>query len=217
VNNHPSLRINRVWSGRRADQTTKPFGEHDVTAKSDADGKKWMLTENVVRLVTVSPADQPPYVNRASRFEFANHHRRSTTWPKTNAGIRRILIVDGDPGILKVVVKMAQYLGYRATAVLSAADALQALHKTRYAVVIAEYDLPCMRASQLAERIKTKHAGTQVIIMTGRCQAEISGRLGGVGLVNGLLFKPFNLDTMREQIEMSHRPCSRYHSTSSLC
>ena len=58
-------------------------------------------------------------------------------------------------------------------------------------------------ASLLAERVKTKHAGTLGIIMTGRCQAEISGRLGDVGLVNGLLFKPFNLDTMRERAVLS--------------
>ena len=128
-----------------------------------------------------------------------------------------MLVIDDDPGILKVVAQMAQFLGYRTTAVLSARDALQALEKSRYAVVLAEYDLPWMHASQLAKQIKTKHAGTRVIIMTGRCQAELSGRLGSVGLVNGLLFKPFNLDTMREQIEMSRTLRSTSSPTTPIC
>jgi DNA-binding NtrC family response regulator len=105
---------------------------------------------------------------------------------------------------------------YPTTVVSSAKNALQALDKTHHSLVIAEYDLPRMPASQLAKQIRTQHPGTRVIIMTGRCQAEISGQLED-GVVHGLLFKPFNMNILREKIEMSHTRCSASCPACSFC
>ena len=172
-----------------------------------------MLPENVFRPRSSSPADQPPHLGKASRSAYVNHRRRSTDWPWPKARLGRILVVDDDPAVLPVVVNMVQFLGYPTTAVSSAKNALQVLDITHHSLVIAEYDLPWMPASQLAEQIKTQHTGTRVIIMTGRCQAEISGRLGGGGVVDGLLFKPFNMNILREKIEMGHTRCSASYPT----
>jgi CheY-like chemotaxis protein len=178
-----------------------------MTTKADPNGEKLMLPVNVLRLTTSSPADQLPPFGRASRSAVVSHRRRSTEslWPK--AGLHRILVVDDDPGILSVVVKMVQFIGYPTTAVPSAKDVLKVLDKNHHSLVIAEYDLPRMPANQLAKQIRTQHPGTRIVIMTGRCQAEISGRLED-GVVDGLLFKPFNMNLLREKIEMSHRRCS---------
>jgi len=130
-----------------------------------------------------------------------DHLNTPKEWPGLNSAPHRILIVDDHPCILQVVEKMVRRLGYRTTAVASAAEALDVLGKTVHDVVMTDYDMPWLDGCQLAARIKTNHPGTRVIIMTGHCEAEITDRLGSRGVVDGLLLKPFNLDAMRMKIE----------------
>jgi CheY-like chemotaxis protein len=115
----------------------------------------------------------------------------------------RILIVDDDPNLLKVVSKMASCLGYQPTTATDAVDALYYLTKTPYDVVITDYHMPLMDGYQLADRIKRKFVETKVIIMTGHGDAELVHRFDGSGIVDGLLLKPFNLKTMQEKIEQA--------------
>lgn len=131
----------------------------------------------------------------------AGHLDTPMGWPTMNSVPHRILIVDDDACILQVVEKMARHLGCRTTAVATAKAALDVLSETFHDVVMTDYDLPWMDGCQLAARIKTDHPGTRVIIMTGHCEAEITDRPGSTGVADGLLLKPFNLGTMRKQIE----------------
>jgi CheY-like chemotaxis protein len=120
----------------------------------------------------------------------------------------RFLIVDDDPGTLELVSAMAASLGYCATAAVDAIDALYFLEKTRYHVVISDYEMPLMDGFQLARRIKKKYCGIRVIIMTGHREDCIANMLSGSDVVDGLLLKPFNLKTMQAQIERVVRSVS---------
>jgi DNA-binding NtrC family response regulator len=113
----------------------------------------------------------------------------------------RILIVDDDPGILKLVSKMTEHLGFRPTPAIDAMDALYHLSKTRFDMVITDYEMPLMDGFQLADVIKRKYFGTRVIIMTGHCERTVAEMMEGSDVVDGLLVKPFNLATMKEKIE----------------
>ena len=118
----------------------------------------------------------------------------------------RILIVDDDPVILKLVAKMAAGLGYRPTIAEDGVDALYYLTKAHYDLVITDYAMPFIDGYQLADQIKENHFGTRVIIMTGHCEKAVEDLLGGSGIVDGLLLKPFNLKTMKEKIELAMQP-----------
>jgi CheY-like chemotaxis protein len=113
----------------------------------------------------------------------------------------RILIVDDDPGILKLVTTMAEHLGFRSTAAIDAMDALYHLSKTPFDMVITDYEMPLMDGFQLADMIKKKYFGTRVILMTGHCERMVADMMEGSDLVDGLLVKPFNLAVMKEKIE----------------
>jgi CheY-like chemotaxis protein len=113
----------------------------------------------------------------------------------------RILVVDDDPSILKLVVKMAEHLGFRPTAAVDAMDALYHLGKTRFDMVITDYEMPLMDGFQLADVIKRKYFGTRVIIMTGHCERTVTDMMEGSDVVDGLLVKPFNIAAMKEKIE----------------
>ena len=113
----------------------------------------------------------------------------------------RILIVDDNPDILKLVSKMAARLGYYPTTAEDGVDALYHLNRTHYDLVLTDYDMPFIDGYQLADQIKEKHFGTRVVIMTGSCEPEVLVMLDGSGIVDGVLVKPFNLDAMKEKIE----------------
>jgi len=113
----------------------------------------------------------------------------------------RILIVDDDPVILKLVSKMAARLGYYPATAEDGVDALYYLTRTHYDLVLTDYDMPFIDGYQLADQIKEKHFGTRVIVMTGSCEPDVLDMLDGSGIVDGVLVKPFNLNTMKEKIE----------------
>lgn len=113
----------------------------------------------------------------------------------------RILIVDDNPETLKLVSKMAARLGYDPTTAEDGVDALYHLTRTHYDLVLTDYDMPFIDGYQLADQIREKHFGTRVVVMTGSCDPDILDMLDGSGIVDGVLLKPFNLNTMRETIQ----------------
>jgi CheY-like chemotaxis protein len=131
---------------------------------------------------------------------------QSDDGPKLDSDVSRILIVDDNPDILKLVSKMATVLGYRPTIAEDGVDALYYLTKGHYDLVITDYDMPFIDGYQLADQIKEKHFGTKVIIMTGHSESDVADLLDGSGIVDGLLLKPFNLEAMKEKIEMAIQP-----------
>lgn len=111
------------------------------------------------------------------------------------------MIVEDDPNILTLVAKMASRLGYLPTEAADALDALFHLNQTHHDLVISDDDMPFMNGFQLADQIKRRHPMTKVIIMSGQCEAVIKDQMKSSAIVDGLLFKPFNLDTMKRTIE----------------
>lgn len=113
----------------------------------------------------------------------------------------RILVVDDNPDLLPLVANMATRLGYHAATAEDALAALRQLKKNHYDVVITDYMMPFMDGFQLAEQIKENHLGTKVILMTGGCKEDIIDKLGTGSVLDELLFKPFDMQTIKEKIE----------------
>ena len=149
-----------------------------------------------------SPDGRLPVSPETFHPSLDDHPAQSPDGLRLDSDASRILIVDDNPDILKLVSRMAQCLGYHPTTAEDGVDALYYLTRGHYDLVIADYDMPFIDGYQLADQIKEKHFGTKVIIMTGHCERDIADRLDGSGIVDGLLLKPFNLKTMKEKIEM---------------
>jgi CheY-like chemotaxis protein len=120
-----------------------------------------------------------------------------------NIDASRVLVVDDDPNILKMVAKMAACLGYRTATCQEAVDALSCLRKTYFKLVITDYDMPFMDGLELAGQIKKKYFSTRVILMSGHGPGTIRDRVAGSNGIDGLLFKPFNLQSLKESIEVA--------------
>lgn len=120
-----------------------------------------------------------------------------------NTDARRVLVVDDDPNIVQLVAKMAACLGYRTATCQEAVDALSCLSKTYFSLVITDYDMPFMDGLELAGQIKKKYLSTRVIMMSGHGPGTLRDRVAGSNVVDGLLFKPFNLQSLKESIEVA--------------
>ena len=121
--------------------------------------------------------------------------------PKAGANSYRVLVVDDDPNILKLVAKMVKRLGHHSSTAEDAMNALFNLAEAHYHLVITDYKMPFMDGYQLAVRIKSQYRGTRVIIMTGHCKEEVTNWLHGSGMADGFLFKPFDLKTLKAKIK----------------
>lgn len=121
----------------------------------------------------------------------------------------RILIVDDDPVVLRRVSKMAGRLGHYPTLADDGVDALYYLTRTHCDLVLTDYDMPFIDGYQLADQIKEKYFGTQVIVMTGSCEPDVLDMLDGSGITDGLLLKPFNLEMLKEKIKLVAHPHSK--------
>ena len=153
-----------------------------------------------------SPDVGLPPVPGTSRPTMGDQPAQSADGWALDSDASRILIVDDDPVILKLVARMVASLGYRPTVAEDGVDALYYLTKAHYDLVITDYAMPFIDGYQLADQIKENHFGTRVIIMTGHCEKEVEDLLDGSGIVDGMLLKPFNLKTMKEKIEMAIQP-----------
>jgi len=128
---------------------------------------------------------------------------------RTNNGLMmdddagQVLVVDDDPIILKMVAKMAACLGYRTAICQEAMDSLSCLSKANFKLVITDYDMPFMDGLELADQIKKRYFNTRVIMMSGHSPETIRDRLDGSNLIDGLLFKPFNLQSLKESIDVA--------------
>ncbi len=160
----------------------------------------------IVNRLEPSPDGGLPQASEAFHTSIDDPSAQSADGLALDSDASRILIVDDDPVILKLVARMAASLGYHPTIAEDGVDALYYLNKAHYDLVITDYDMPFIDGYQLADQIKERHFGTRVIIMTGHCEKEIEDLLDGSGIVDGLLLKPFNLKSLKEKIEMAIQP-----------
>jgi CheY-like chemotaxis protein len=103
----------------------------------------------------------------------------------------RILIVDDDAALLKVMDAYLSRLGYRVDACRRAAEAwaLVQANPSLYAGALVELNMPGMRGEELVRRLLESHATIRLVVMSGY-PAEVGGQSLGGNRVS-FLYKPF--------------------------
>lgn len=157
---------------------------------------------------TIQPSISRPDVRQQTstgigRLVSDNRTSRTRNGLTQNTDAGRVLVVDDNPNILEMVAKMAACLGYRTATCQEAVDALSCLSKAYFKLVITDYDMPFMDGLDLAAQIKKKYFSTRVIMMSGHGPGTIRELVAGSNVIDGLLFKPFNLQSLKESIEVA--------------
>ncbi len=86
-------------------------------------------------------------------------------------GVLDVLVVDDDSRVRQVVATMLQRAGHRVEQAADGVEALEAVAKKRYHLVLSDVDMPRMGGVELSEVLSTAHPDTLVVLTSGNERA----------------------------------------------
>lgn len=112
---------------------------------------------------------------------------------------RRILVVDDEPLVCDAVKMMLEFDGHAVDTAGSGKVALAMLEKSKFDLVITDFEMPMMKGDELAAAIKARDPQQPIVMITAYAEMlQASGNpLTGVDFV---ISKPFLLENLREAI-----------------
>jgi len=87
---------------------------------------------------------------------------------------RQVLLVDDEPGILKVLGISLADRGYHVLTAQNGEAALRVFHDARPEIVLTDIKMPGMDGIELLKRIKQESPNTEVIMITGHGEMELA-------------------------------------------
>jgi DNA-binding response OmpR family regulator len=112
-----------------------------------------------------------------------------------------VLIIEDEPLLAVLLVKMLKRMGYAAEFVLCGADGLLALDRlgAGLKLVILDYGLPDYSCSDLAPQCRSLAPNARLVVTSGLPQASLEGIAPED--IDGFLAKPFNFEKVKTAIE----------------
>ncbi len=113
--------------------------------------------------------------------------------PHIATGNERVLVVDDEAAVLRMVRQVLERLGYRVTAHLRSIDALDVFRANPdgFDLVITDMTMPIMTGERLAEEMMRIEPDIPIIICTGFSERINREKAEAIG-VKGLLMKPIS-------------------------
>ena len=125
------------------------------------------------------------------RYNF--HHTDSS---RTMKQIQDILVIDDEPMVTRVVIKVCTAEGMTATAANHANDALRCLDEGEFRLILCDIMMPELNGFQFLEELSKRGVQTPVVMMTGYSTVENAVRsLTSTGAVD-YIPKPFTADEL---------------------
>ncbi len=112
----------------------------------------------------------------------------------------KILVVDDEVNLLKTLSDILRKNGYGVSVARNARAALETLGKDRFDIALIDVRMPRVDGVELLERIKEKHQGLEVIVMTAYGTIETAIRSTKLGAYAYML-KPLDIDEMLLNIQ----------------
>ncbi len=108
-------------------------------------------------------------------------------------------MVDDEPLVCDAVKMMLDFDGHAVDTVGSAKAALAMLEKSKFDLIITDFEMPMMKGDELAAAIKARDPQQPIVMITAYAEMlQASGNpLTGVDFV---ISKPFLLENLREAI-----------------
>ena len=111
----------------------------------------------------------------------------------------RVLIVDDEESIRRLVSKWSDLSGYQVKAASSAEAALLMMHAWTADIVVCDIRMPRYSGIWLIEHLRALYPSTAIIISTG--YGELDPALTGRARVTGYLAKPYDRETLLASLE----------------
>ena len=113
---------------------------------------------------------------------------------------RKILILDDDPNIVRLLKRFLEKKGY--TQVMSASTVNEGCEKVQRKspdVVLLDFELPDGTGLEVLEEIKRSNPEIGVIMITGAADEEVGGKAWEKGAVD-FIRKPFDADYLERSL-----------------
>ena len=119
----------------------------------------------------------------------------------------RVLIVDDEESIRRLVSKWTDVSGFEVKAASSAEAALLIMHAWTADIVVCDIRMPRYSGVWLIEHLRTLYPSTAIVISTG--YGELDPALMARARITGYLAKPYDRDTLIASLDQamhSRRP-----------
>jgi CheY-like chemotaxis protein len=111
----------------------------------------------------------------------------------------RILVVDDEPLILQLCVKVLGRMGHEVDGAQEGETALQKVAAGPVDLLVVDYKMPGINGFEVMRRARALNRDLKIVLITGHGTREVVGEAIDGG-VNGILVKPFTPDELTQTI-----------------
>ena len=114
----------------------------------------------------------------------------------------RCLIVDDEPRLRQVLVRLMEGDGFACTEAENGVAALEQLQRETVPLVLTDLRMPRMDGVELLREIRARHPDIAVVLITAIADVETAVGCLGIGAMD-YLTKPFHLDEVRARVRQA--------------
>lgn len=114
----------------------------------------------------------------------------------------RVLVVDDDPKIVSILVRILREQGYGALGALTARDALRLISTSRPDLVLLDLTLPGMSGLEFLRSIRPIDPNMGVIVVTGNTDPRVAREALELGAY-AYVVKPFEIDYLMRVVSLA--------------
>jgi response regulator RpfG family c-di-GMP phosphodiesterase len=115
---------------------------------------------------------------------------------------RRCLIVDDEPGLRRLLVRLMEGDGFACTEASTATDALAILDRVPTTLVLTDLRMAPMDGIELLRAIRSRHPDTAVVMITAVADVDVAVSCLAIGALD-YLTKPFHLEEVRARVNQA--------------
>jgi len=122
----------------------------------------------------------------------------------------RIIIIDDEPSILKIMGGVAQKLGHQVFMFLTGREGMAAMEREKAELLIVDLKIPDMNGLEIIQDCRARFPQTEVVMVTGYGSVETAVEAMKLGAFD-YLTKPFDLEDLQRTINRAlqkHAPAS---------
>ena len=127
----------------------------------------------------------------------------------------KILIVEDDPDINRIVVRHLEGLGYACTTALSGTEGERLIQSESFDLLILDLMLPDLTGERLVASVRSRDASVPIIITSARDTIPDKVDLLGLG-ANDYLVKPYDLDELAARVSAHLRMRRSFGNTQTV-
>lgn len=117
----------------------------------------------------------------------------------TDSATRRVLVVDDEPAVLRLVTRVLEGGGFAVTAVDNGREAVELIEHGGFDAVITDVGMPGMTGIELLRAVRVRDLEVPVIVMTGGPEVQSAADSVRYGAC-GYIVKPFDLEALKKLV-----------------